>query len=300
MTNEEGLAKGGPIATAHHQGGKKLKSSDDECRLWHYTTGRWLDQILKDGFIKPATEGVPQGERPIVWFSKNQHWEQTVSKLGTNPDGTLIQLDMAQTGERGGGLVRIEVESMTAPHDWNDLKERSGMRAKMATSLYSSGIAQRARPREWRGMFEAVPRSKWIAIERYEDGRWTAYDPIVQYPIVQDPIVDEPMVDEPIVMGRPERLAELCSLEFRESLRSAAVVLGKDENTDNQFVVFGLDMLQVIASGKTRSDRAMLVVPILQHTDELEALITAVSIVKGRHDYKALEQAAEVGSKVRK
>jgi len=47
--------------------------------LWHYTKGVHLAKILADGFIRPATAFVDPGEKPIVWFSTDQHWEPTAA-----------------------------------------------------------------------------------------------------------------------------------------------------------------------------------------------------------------------------
>ena len=139
---------------------------------WHYTTGQCAVQIIRDGVIKPATAYVPEGERPIVWFSTNQDWELTANKLWKNPGGSLIRLGRVQTGELGGGLVRFGVAPETAPHDWRALKEFSGMPGWMAQRLYRAAIARGARPGEWWGTFEPVIRSQWTAIDVDQDGVW--------------------------------------------------------------------------------------------------------------------------------
>jgi len=48
--------------------------------IWHYSVYPHLLSMLRDGFIKPATAFVEPPERPIVWFSKSQTWERTVTK----------------------------------------------------------------------------------------------------------------------------------------------------------------------------------------------------------------------------
>jgi hypothetical protein len=140
--------------------------------LWHYTVGDKLRQILETGAILPATTYVPEGERPIVWFSLNLVWEPTANKGWRNVDGTISALDQSQTAERCGGLVRIGVAPETAPYDWHTLKQLSGMSSKTAQGLYRVAIQERARPGDWRGTFDPVPRSKWIAIEIFHDGGW--------------------------------------------------------------------------------------------------------------------------------
>lgn len=140
--------------------------------VWHYTVGIRYQLIERDGVIKPATAFVPQGEKPIVWFSLNQQWEKTADKSVKDEDGTLRHLNTAETAEVGGGLVRIGVAPETAPHDWKTLRELSGMTSAMAQGMYHAAIDKGARPGEWRGTFQAVPRSKWTAIEIFENGEW--------------------------------------------------------------------------------------------------------------------------------
>jgi hypothetical protein len=140
--------------------------------VWHYTIGKRFAQIMADGAIKPATAHVPKDERPIVWFSLNERWEPTARKMTVNPDGTLVPLDMMGTEEHGGGLVRIGVAPETAPYDWKTLRKTSGMSSRMASSLSRAATEMGARPRDWRGTFEPVPRSSWTAIERFQNGVW--------------------------------------------------------------------------------------------------------------------------------
>lgn len=147
--------------------------------VWHYTTGIHFKDIVRDGVIKPATAVVPDNEKPIVWFSLNPEWEETANKGLCGPKGENISLDRTGTMKHGGGLVRIGVAPETAPYDWRTLRELSGMHHKMATRLYRAAIEQGARPGEWRGTFEPVPRSKWVAIEVFHEGAWAPvqFDP---------------------------------------------------------------------------------------------------------------------------
>jgi hypothetical protein len=141
-------------------------------RKWHYTTGECFWHIVQDGLIKPATARVPAGENPIVWFSTNPEWEPTANKSWVNPQGTLVGLDKDATAKLGGGLVRIGVANETAPHDWHAIKELSRMSSRMSRGLYAAAVACGARPGDWWGSLEPVPRSKWIAIQIYDEGAW--------------------------------------------------------------------------------------------------------------------------------
>src|SRR5262245_17530639 len=81
--------------------------------VWHYTTTQCLVKILTDGYLKPATAFVKPPEKPVVWFSTNQDWEETANKLGQTTDGSLVRLGREETAELGGGLIRIGVAPCT-------------------------------------------------------------------------------------------------------------------------------------------------------------------------------------------
>ncbi len=133
--------------------------------LWHYTIAAYLESIIKDGFIYPATAGVPKGERPIVWLSSNMLWEQTANKGGAS--------SMEETAQVGGGLVRIGVQPETAL-PWLKLKRLSRMQEWMATALVRSAKEMGANPFEWWGTFTPVSQSKWTAIETWSNGSWAS------------------------------------------------------------------------------------------------------------------------------
>ena len=139
---------------------------------WHYTTGERFCRIVEVGYIRPAVAGVTKPERPITWFTLSQSWEQTANKCIVSADETIHRLDMQQTYEYFGGLVRIGVLLSTVPHSWDSLRRNSGMSRKIAEALHQTAVEQGSNPDDWRGTFKSVPREKWVAIEVYQDGEW--------------------------------------------------------------------------------------------------------------------------------
>ncbi len=139
--------------------------------IYHYTIKDRLKSILKDGFIKQATVGVPAGIKTVVWFSIREGYEPTAKK--SIYDGVTGKCRIATTEEmKKIGCVRIVVDEETAPHDWNAYKRLSGVNRKFARALYSSAIGWGSRPGQWRVSFEPVPREKWVRIEILENGIW--------------------------------------------------------------------------------------------------------------------------------
>jgi hypothetical protein len=102
--------------------------------LWHYTVGRFLPLIVQDGIIKADTGMVPKGERPAVWFSANQTWEETANKMHMTPFGPTFGT-RETTHKLAGGLVRIGVHPDTAPYGWSAFVRLSGIKIGMARGL---------------------------------------------------------------------------------------------------------------------------------------------------------------------
>ena len=94
-------------------------------------------------------------------------------------------------------------------------------------------------------------------------------------------------MEQEIPQGRPEKRAEFMSPEFKAQIQSAEAILGIDEESGNEFIVFGMSTLEsILASSKSVASR-VLVVAILQRTDELELLCMVVKAIKGYIDYQA-------------
>lgn len=142
---------------------------------WHYTHGRHISNILGAGVIKPADIGIVHGEKPVVWFSLNQFWEETVVK-GWLPHGGGPQRDLRMGGlHETFGIYRIGVSLETASLTWDDIKRLSGMPQQVISGLQRVARKWGARPNEWRGTFEPVTRDKWVAVEVFDDSRWVTF-----------------------------------------------------------------------------------------------------------------------------
>ncbi|MBF0195335.1 MAG: hypothetical protein HQL71_12305 [Magnetococcales bacterium] len=134
-------------------------------KAYHYTVVNLLIEIIKDGFIKPATAIVPKNERPVVWLSMNTYWEETANKNFLQ-DGQMTSLDRRQTHERFGGLARIEVPFYLTS-SWNHFNKKSGINASHSDALARVALKRGASPKEWRVSFNPVPESSWIGIDLF-------------------------------------------------------------------------------------------------------------------------------------
>jgi hypothetical protein len=87
--------------------------------------------------------------------------------------------------------------------------------------------------------------------------------------------------------ARPHVIATLTSPGFIGQVKKADLIMGKDEASGHEFVLFGRSTLEAVVKENRTAKVHQLVVPILQETDELEALIAAVRVAKGYDDYQA-------------
>lgn len=123
--------------------------------VWHYTTGQKALLIFESGELKPSSSYIEPGEKPILWFSHNQYWEETANKAIIEEGGKLRRLSMTETSDLGGGLFRFGM-----PFDrvvnWPKLATLAGMRSKIRKNLEIAGIKSGADFREWCGLLQPV------------------------------------------------------------------------------------------------------------------------------------------------
>jgi len=124
---------------------------------WHYTTGQKFERIARSRELRPPSISFNPPERPILWFSLNQFWEQTANKAYRQEDGAIVQLDMLGTMEQGGGLVRVGVMVTDSRlHRWPRLAEEARMPEAVIEELSRVGVERGANPEDWAGMFTSV------------------------------------------------------------------------------------------------------------------------------------------------
>ncbi len=72
-------------------------------------------------------------------------------------------------------------------------------------------------------------------------------------------------------------------------INAADVILGVSREDGHEFLIFGREILERIATGKTGDEQPanVLRVEMDQETDDLERLIALITVLKGRHDYRS-------------
>ena len=141
--------------------------------LWHYTVGIRLEDILASGVIRLANGFVEKGERPVVWFSASNAWEETANKGAIDSEtGEFRNLSRQETHDYCDGLVRIGVAPETAPYGWSQFVELSGVSLQTANALKKVAHKQGSQVSQWFVSFEPVPKDKWLCIEAWDGSQW--------------------------------------------------------------------------------------------------------------------------------
>ena len=131
-------------------------SPDPPENIFHFTTGLKLRQIINSGAIKPTTAKIEPHEKPVAWFSTQDHWEPTATKVPV--PGMHGQIETAQAQ---GGLVRITVPGTCAPYIFPQLPLIAGTKPSVCIGLLLAGLELSGRlPCEYRlGRRGPVPTS---------------------------------------------------------------------------------------------------------------------------------------------
>jgi hypothetical protein len=140
---------------------------------WHYTISDRAQGIISTGQLNLATVGVRPPERPVVWFTRHQHWEPTANKLAVLRDGTMRTLTTQEMfNEIGGELYRFGIDpARLLP--WAVLKRRARISSRVQRDLLRQAKAIGSDHTLWLGSLEPIPLSdltvqKWNPIAK----RW--------------------------------------------------------------------------------------------------------------------------------
>jgi hypothetical protein len=88
--------------------------------------------------------------------------------------------------------------------------------------------------------------------------------------------------------GRIAKLAEIMSRDFLARIKRADVICCRDEQSGNEFIVFGQSKSRALVKSGSASDGNVMRVDLLLRTGELDALRNAVIAMKGYDEYKSV------------
>jgi len=148
-------------------------NSPEPPALFHYTTGLKLLSIINSGYITPTTAKIEPHEKPVAWFSTQDQWEPTCTKVPIPGKAGQIMTAKAQHG-----LVRITVPATSAPYTFQQLPFVAGTSCQACVGLLLAGLELGSDPNTWRFTPTPVPSAFFRDVEFYDfaHDRWLAID----------------------------------------------------------------------------------------------------------------------------
>lgn len=155
---------------------KTLGDSSSDTRamyVWHYTPWASLPKIVKTGALRPSNAEA-RHEAPLLWFSSDQYWEPTATKILRTTDGRLLQLTFDQQAERFGcvrfGLPSGDIRLL----NWSEACRASGASKIDKRALERTGAKRGGTHKNWSATLCAIPLSE-LRFEVWVD-RWSPCD----------------------------------------------------------------------------------------------------------------------------
>ena len=137
---------------------------------WHYTTGENYRLIIESGFLMPEANSVFPSDKPILWFSSNHYFEQSVCR-SIFINGEIQTLTMSETQVSFNGLYRFGYPLNTLL-PWQAIKKGIKIPSDIAHALEHLGYKLSANPEEWYGLFQKLPLSQCLSVQVMESNTW--------------------------------------------------------------------------------------------------------------------------------
>lgn len=115
--------------------------------VWHYTAWAHLPAIVKAGMLRPGNVAATH-ELPMLWFSANQQWEPTATKMMT-VGGGVVQLTFKEQVIHFG-CVRFGLAA-TDPRllKWKDACAVAGTLRDERRTMERVGKRKGGNPEQW-------------------------------------------------------------------------------------------------------------------------------------------------------
>jgi len=124
--------------------------------VWHYAPWAHLPAMVESGALR-GSNAAAAGELPMLWFSANQLWEPTATKMVVNHTGALVSLTFKQQAERFGcirfGLAADDPRLL----NWKDACTAASTPLETRQVLEKVGKKKGGNPAHWFGTDATIP-----------------------------------------------------------------------------------------------------------------------------------------------
>jgi len=170
--------------------------------MYHYSKLAHFKKISTDGYIKPATAGVPAGEKPAVWLSSDEKWEAT-ALIPNCMDKEKIDIFLP---------IRFKLkESLLTNYNiaivsWNKHKKHGGIPREVAENLEKAALVQGSNSKKWFCCYTDIPLECFELPEAFDGRGWVSTDKIEEIIKSYKVYGKEQFYYTPSSIRRPSRL----------------------------------------------------------------------------------------------
>jgi hypothetical protein len=112
-------------------------------------------------------------EKPILWFTTSEAWEETATPGAEKEDGSYFTPTREQAEAMFGGLYRIGISDDYPLKRFMRITLESRQDKRLTQALITTAEAVGSNPyANWWGTFYNVPRGHWSALENCDKEHW--------------------------------------------------------------------------------------------------------------------------------
>lgn len=136
-------------------------SQQTERMLWHYAPWSYLSSMVDSGGLRPSNAGAPD-QTPMLWFSANQEWEPTATKLMGDGTGRIFEITFDQQ-VKYSGCIRFGIAA-NDPRllNWKDACAIANTSSHMRWCMEIAGMKMGGNPAHWFATPASVPLSELL------------------------------------------------------------------------------------------------------------------------------------------
>ena len=136
--------------------------------VWHYAPWAYLPAMVESGALRGSNTGA-EGEAPMLWFSANQQWEPTATKMIRNSAGATVSMTFKQQVQMVGcirfGMGADDCRLL----DWKAACAFAGTTRDSRRALERVGKKKGADPAHWFATAAPIPLTE-LYFQVWADG----------------------------------------------------------------------------------------------------------------------------------
>lgn len=144
--------------------------TNNSVQYFHYTTGNLIHSIISHGYLK-RSRGHTNGESPVLWFSRNQRFEQT-SRQGVISQSVYIPVLEESLQHKMWINVRFGIPSDDSRlMDWDTTCKVVGTPPRVKRELQKTGRDLGGYHRDWYGVLTEVSIDE-LTFQVWDGSNW--------------------------------------------------------------------------------------------------------------------------------